>query len=127
MKENTLTESIIGHAIDVHKHFGPGLLENVYKECLFYNLLSAGLQVEKELALPVSYKSVNLECGYRIDLLVEKKIVVEIKSVEKLREIHFAQTLTYLKLGGFKLGLLINFNVSLLKHGINRVINGYSI
>ena len=114
---------VIGHAIDVHSSLGPGLLESAYKECLFYKLVKAGLSVVKEKAMPLIFEEVKLECGYRIDLLVENKLVIEVKSCEALADIHLAQTLTYLKLGNYKLGLLINFNVLKLKDGIKRVIN----
>ena len=123
MTENDISKIIIGLAIEVHKVLGPGLLENTYKECLFYKINQRGLFVEKEKAMPVIFEEVQLDCGYRVDLLVEKKFVIEIKSVESLNEIHLAQTLTYLKLGKYKLGLLINFNEILLKNGIRRVIN----
>ncbi|KAF2514115.1 GxxExxY protein [Flavobacterium zhairuonense] len=123
MTENEISNIIIGLAIDIHKKLGPGLLENVYKECLFYKIKQRGLFVEKEKALPLVFEEVKLDCGYRIDLLVENKFLIEIKSVESLSLNHLAQTLTYLKLGNFKLGLLINFNESLLKNGIRRVIN----
>jgi GxxExxY protein len=122
--ENELSNRIIGCAIDVHRALGPGLLESAYKECLFYKVTAAGIPIEKEKPMPLSFEDVRLNCGYRIDLLVENKLVVEIKSVEALNDIHFAQTLTYLRLGNFKLGLLINFNVVLLKEGIKRIING---
>lgn len=100
------------------------MLESAYQECLFYKISDNGLFVEKEKPMPLVFEEVKLECGYRIDILVEKKLVVEIKSVEALNEVHLAQTLTYMKLGDFKLGLLINFNVARLKDGIKRVING---
>lgn len=124
MDENELSKIVIGLAIQVHKDLGPGLLENTYKECLYYKIQKAGLEVRKEVALPVVYDGVYLECGYRLDLLVENKLVIETKSIEALNEVHLAQVLTYLKLGEFKLGLLINFNVALLKSGIKRVVNG---
>ena len=124
MSENEISQKIIGLAIDIHKKLGPGLLENVYKECLFYKILQSDILVIKEKSMPLIFEGVKLECGYRIDLLVMNKIVIEIKSVEALHDLHFAQTLTYLKLGNFKLGLLINFNVPLLKDGIKRIING---
>lgn len=124
MKENELSHIIIGLAIDVHNALGPGLLESAYQECLFYKINKEGLKVEKEKAMPLIYEDVKLDCGYRIDLLVENKLVIEIKSVVELNDVHLAQTLTYLKLGNFKLGLLINFNVTLLKYGIKRVVNG---
>jgi GxxExxY protein len=123
MKEDELSGIIIGHAIEVHKSLGPGLLESVYKQCLQYQLNTAGLFVEMERSLPVRYKGVMMECGYRIDLLVERKIVIETKSIEALADIHLAQTLTYLRIGNYKLGLLINFNSVLLKDGIKRVVN----
>ena len=124
MSENEITSVIIGAAIEVHKALGPGLLESAYKECLFYKLFQSGLYIEKEKPMSLIFEDVKLECGYRIDLLVEHKVVIEVKSVEALNDIHLAQTLTYMKLGGYKLGLLINFNVLKLKDGIKRVING---
>ncbi|MBS4027758.1 MAG: GxxExxY protein [Ignavibacteriales bacterium] len=124
MNENELAHTIIGIAIEVHSALGPGLLESAYKECLYYKIAQKGLFIEKEKPIPLIFEEVKLDCGYRIDLLVEKKLVLEIKSVEALNDIHLAQTLTYLKLGNFKLGLLINFNVLQLKNGIKRVING---
>jgi GxxExxY protein len=124
MTENELSNKVIGLAIEVHSTLGPGLLENVYKECLFYKLQKAGIVVEKEKPIPVVFEDVKLDCGFRIDLLVENKLIVELKSVKALNEIHLAQTLTYLRLGKFKLGLLINFNVTVLKDGIKRVANG---
>jgi GxxExxY protein len=123
MNENEISNKIIGLAIGVHQVLGPGLLESAYKECLFYKLQRSGIKVEKEKAIPVIFEEVKLDCGYRLDLLVENKVVIEIKSVESLNDVHLAQTLTYLKLGNFKLDLLINFNVSLLKNGIKRVVN----
>lgn len=124
MNENILSQKVIGLAIKVHKALGPGLLENAYKECLYYKINKAGLKVEKEKTMPLIYEDIELDCGYRIDLLIENKLVVEIKSVESLTDIHLAQILTYLRLGNYKLGLLINFNVSVLRNGIKRVING---
>ena len=123
MNENELSNIAIGCAIEVHKALGPGLLENAYQECLYYKLKKEGLNVEKEKAMPLIFEDVKLDIGYRIDLLVESKLVIELKSVESLNDIHLAQTLTYLKLGDYKLGLLINFNVILLKDGIKRVVN----
>jgi GxxExxY protein len=125
MTNSTLTEQIIGCAIKVHKALGPGLLESAYQECLYYELKKLGLYVEKQKQLPLVYEDVKLECGYRIDLLVERQVVIEVKSVEALADIHLAQVLTYLKLSNNRLGLLINFNVTLLKNGVKRVINGY--
>ncbi len=123
MTENEISNIVIGLAIEIHKKLGPGLLENVYKECLFYKIKQRGLLVEKEKSLPLVFEEVNLDCGYRIDLLVEKKFLIEIKALESLTVNHLAQTLTYLRLGNFKLGLLINFNEVLLKNGIRRVAN----
>lgn len=123
MEENELTHKIIGAAMDVHRTLGPGLLESAYQECLYYKLIKQGLSVSKEKAMPLVFEEVKLECGYRIDLLVENSVVIEVKSVEALNDVHLAQTLTYMKLGNFKLGLLINFNVTLLKQGIKRLIN----
>ena len=125
MEDNKITERIIGCAINVHRALGPGLLESAYQECLFYELKKAGLLVEKEKALPLVYEEVKLDCGYRIDLLVERQIVVEIKSVEALNDVHTAQVLTYLKLSKCKIGLLINFNVTQLTNGIKRLYNKY--
>jgi GxxExxY protein len=124
MTENELSNKIIGSAIEIHKALGPGLLESAYKECLYYKLIQQGLKVDKERPMPLIFESAKLDCGYRLDLLVENKVVIEIKSVEALNDIHLAQTLTYLKLGNFRLGLLINFNVLVLKTGIKRVVNG---
>ena len=124
MELNELSGKIIGLGIEVHNALGPGLLESSYKECLYYKIGKSGLYVEKEKPMPLVFENVKLECGYRIDLLVENRFVIEVKSVEALNDIHLAQTLTYLKLGNYKLGLLINFNVVKLKDGIKRVING---
>jgi GxxExxY protein len=124
MTENELSNKIIGLAIEVHTALGPGLLESAYKECLYYKIGKSGLYIEKEKQMPLIFEEVKLECGYRIDLLTEKKLVIEIKSVEALNDIHLAQTLTYMKLGSYKLGLLLNFNVLKLKDGIKRVVNG---
>ena len=123
MIENQLSSQVIGSAIKIHKALGPGLLESAYHTCLHYELTQNGLYVEREKALPLVYEEVKLECGYRVDLLVENKLIVEIKAVENVHPVHTAQLLTYLKLSGCKLGLLINFNVSLLKDGIHRIIN----
>jgi len=123
MTENELSKIVFDAGIRVHKALGPGLLESAYEECLFYELQKVGLYVEKQKALPLIYEDVKLDAGYRIDLLVEKKLVIEIKSVEALNDLHLAQILTYLKLSGCKLGLLINFNSVLFKNGIRRVVN----
>jgi GxxExxY protein len=125
MTENEITEKVIGAAIRVHKELGPGLLESAYRECLYYELKQMGLNVEKEKPLPLIYHEVKLEIGYRVDLLVERKVIVELKSAEALNDVHTAQVLTYLKLNNNKIGLLINFNVSVLIHGIKRLINKY--
>jgi GxxExxY protein len=125
MTDIELTEIIIGCAIDVHKALGPGLLESVYQECLYYKLTQEELFVEKEKPMPVVFEEVELDCGFRLDLLIERRIVIECKSVKALDDVHLAQILTYLKLGDFRTGLLINFNVTLLKNGIKRVKNGY--
>ncbi|MFK8059328.1 MAG: GxxExxY protein [Polaribacter sp.] len=123
MDNNKITEKIIGAAIEVHKALGPGLLESAYQECLYYELKSLGLNVKKEIALPIVYKEIKLNHGYRIDLLVENEIVLELKTVEAFTDVHSAQILTYLKLGNYPLGLLINFHTKLLKNGIKRFIN----
>jgi GxxExxY protein len=120
--ERELSEQIIGAAIEVHKHLGPGLLESAYQVCLERELDLRKIQFEKEIPLAVEYKGMKLGCGYRLDLLIERKIVVELKSVESIEDIHKAQLLTYLRLSGCKIGLLINFNVPLLKNGIERMV-----
>ena len=122
---NDLTSSVIESAIRVHKALGPGLLESSYKECLAYELIKKGLIVEKEKPVPLIYEEVKLECGYRIDLLINNELVLELKSVDAIADIHIAQTLTYMKLMNIKYGLLMNFNVVLLKDGIKRLINKY--
>jgi GxxExxY protein len=122
MTDNEITHAIIGAAIEVHKYLGPGLLESAYEECLVHELSLRNLRFERQKPIPVVYKETKLECGYRIDLLVEDKIVVELKAVEGLAPIHDAIVLTYLRLSGHKLGLLINFNVPTLKEGIRRFI-----
>jgi GxxExxY protein len=124
MNENEISNQVLGIALKVHTALGPGLLESAYKSCLFYDINEMGLSVQREKPMPLMYKNVRMECGYRIDLLIENKFVIEIKSVEALTDVHFAQTLTYMKLGNYKLGFLINFNVLKLKDGIKRVING---
>jgi len=125
MEENQITEIVIGCAIKVHKSLGPGLLESAYEECLFYELSKTKLQVEKQKPLPLIYEEVKLECGYRTDIIVDSKVVIEIKAVEALNDIHLAQVLTYLKLSKCKVGLLINFNVLKLTDGLRRVVNNY--
>ena len=123
MEINQLTELILGCAFSVHSALGPGLLESAYEECLYYELKQTGLKVEKQKALPLVYKEVKLDAGYRMDLLIENRVVVEIKSIEAFTDVHIAQVLTYLKLSGCKIGLLINFNVTSLKNGIKRLAN----
>ncbi len=119
---NQLTQNIIGAAMDLHRALGPGLLESAYRGCLYRELTLRGVPFEKERPLPVEYKGVRLECGYRLDLLVANTVVVEVKAVEMLAPVHEAQLLTYLRLGGWQVGLLINFNVVLLKDGIRRKV-----
>lgn len=118
-----LTKEVIGVAIKVHKALGPGLLESAYQEVLYYELVKHGFDVKKEVPMPLVYENVKLDCGYRIDLLVNNELVIELKAVEALNDVHMAQILTYMKLGNYKLGLLINFNAALLKDGIKRIIN----
>jgi GxxExxY protein len=122
---NRITETIIGAAIDVHRALGPGLLESAYEACLVFELVERGLKVEQQKPLPVVYREVKLDCGYRLDLLVEETVIVEIKAVDNLMPIHEAQLLSHLKLSGCKVGLLINFNVKVLKNGIRRLVCGY--
>jgi GxxExxY protein len=121
---NKITEAVIGAAIEVHRNLGPGLLESAYRECLRYELLQREYEVFQEVPLPLIYKGVKLDCGYRLDLLVNDAVIVEIKSVESLAPIHEAQLLSYLKISGGKIGLLLNFNVKMLKYGgIKRLAN----
>ena len=117
-----LTERIIGFAIEVHRHLGPGLLESAYEECLCYELQQSGLMFRRQVPLPVIYKAVRLDCGYRIDVVVEKRVILELKTVERLVPVHDAQLLTYLKLSGLKTGLLLNFNAPVLREGIRRFV-----
>ena len=119
---NKLTQQIIGAAIEVHRHLGPGLLESAYETCLAYELQELGLSFERQRALPLVYKEMRLDQGYRVDLLVERKAVVELKVVEQIAPVHEAQVLSYLRFSGCKIGLLLNFNVKLLKDGIRRFI-----
>ena len=125
MIENEISRQIIGAAIEVHKQLGPGLLESSYEACLAYELRQLGLEVKTQVALPVIYKDVKLDVGYRIDLIVENKVIIEVKAVESLADIHTAQLLTYLKLTDLKLGLLINFNHVRVASGVKRILNGY--
>lgn len=123
MTPNELSNKMIGIAIEVHRHLGPGLLESAYRECLAYELRENGLYAQKEKPMPIVHTGIRLDHGYRMDLLIENTLVVEIKTVEVLTDVHLAQILTYLRLGNYPLGLLINFNVTLLKNGLKRVIN----
>jgi GxxExxY protein len=123
MRESELTERIIGAAIEVHRHLGPGLLESAYEECLCHELNLNGLRFQRQVSLPVSYKGLRLDCAYRLDLLVEDLVIVEIKALDEMAPIHQAQLLTYLKAAGKQIGLLMNFNVAMLKDGLKQVIN----
>jgi GxxExxY protein len=123
MTENELSRVVFDCALKVHQTLGPGLLEGAYEECLFYELKKTGLEIQKQKPLPLIYEEVKLDVGYRLDIIVENKLILEIKSVDALNDIHFAQLLTYLKLTNCRLGLLINFNVVLIKNGIKRVVN----
>jgi GxxExxY protein len=120
---DNLTSQILKCAFEVHTALGPGLLESAYKECLSYKLAKSGLYIEKEKAIPIVFEDIKLECGYRLDILVENQIVIELKSIEALNDVHLAQVLTYLKLGNYKIGYLMNYNVSSLKNGIKRIVN----
>ena len=124
MDENEIAKIVFESALKVHKSLGPGLLESAYEECLFYELKKHDFKVERQVVLPLIYEEVKLSAGYRIDIIIENKFIIEIKAVEALNDVHFAQVLTYLRLSKCKLGFLINFNVSLLKNGVKRVING---
>ena len=123
MGPNEISERIIGAAIEVHRILGPGLLESAYESCLMQELILKGLTAERQKVLPVYYKGINIDCGYRIDILVEDMVIVELKSIDHIQPIHEAQLLSYLKISGLKLGLLINFNVDMLIHGIKRIVN----
>jgi len=121
---NELSGKVIGCAIEVHKHLGPGLLESAYEECLCYEFALRGIPYERQKALPIEYKGRKLDCGYRLDVVVGNEIILELKACEKIEPIHQAQLLTYLKLSGLPMGLLMNFNVPALKDGIKRILNG---
>lgn len=123
MTENEISYKIIGAALEIHKNIGPGLLESAYENALSFDLREMGFDVKQQVPMPFIYKDIQLEVGYRIDLTVDNKVLIEIKSVENMAPVHFAQTLTYLKLSGMKLGLLINFNTNVLKEGIHRIVN----
>ena len=122
MKHEELSKEIIGAAIEVHKLLGPGLLESAYEDCMVYELKIKGLNLERQKAVPVVYKSIKLDCGYRLDILVENKIIIEIKSIDAMAPVHEAQILTYMKFSGVNVGLLINFNVTILKNGLKRYV-----
>ncbi|NOZ62230.1 MAG: GxxExxY protein [Calditrichaeota bacterium] len=122
-RENELSKLIIGSAIEVHRHLGPGLLESAYEECLCRELSINNIAFERQMPLPINYKGIKLDCSYRLDIVVEKQVIVELKAIEQITPIHQAQLLTYLKLSHLKLGLLINFNVPVLKDGIKRMVN----
>lgn len=121
-ENDPLTERIIGFAIEVHRHLGPGLLESAYEECLCYELKQNGINFRRQVPLPVVYKAVRLDCGYRIDVVVEGQVILELKSVERLMPIHDAQVLTYMRLSGMRAGLLLNFNTAVLKNGLRRLM-----
>ena len=121
--ENELSIIVFNCALKVHQNLGPGLLESAYEECLYYELKKTKFDIQKQIALPLIYEEVKLDIGYRLDIIIENKLILEIKSVEALNDIHFAQLLTYLKLTDCKLGMLMNFNVALIKNGIKRVVN----
>jgi GxxExxY protein len=125
MTESEITERIIGCAIEVHRNLGPGLLESAYKLCLEYELKKQGLKVEREKPIPLCYDNLTIDCAYRLDLLVDDSVAVEIKSVEKLEDVHLSQVITYLRLTECEVGLLINFNVKMLKNGLRRIVNTY--
>jgi len=122
MEFDPLSKEIIGCAIEVHKLLGPGLLESAYEECLVYELLNKSYQIDRQKPIPVMYKNIRLDCGYRLDLLVEKRIIVELKSIDEITLVHEAQILTYMRFSNIKIGLLINFNVTLLKNGLKRFV-----
>jgi GxxExxY protein len=125
MREDEITSKVIGAGIEVHKVLGPGLLESAYEECLCYELSQIGLSFERQVDLPVIYKGVHLDCGYRMDLVVENSVIVEIKAVEQIIKIHEAQLLSYLKLYGKTVGLLLNFHSPILKNGLKRIVNNF--
>ena len=124
-KLNQITEAIIGAAVDIHRTLGPGLLESAYEACLVFELAERGLKIEQQKPLPIVYREVKLDCGYRLDILVEESVIVEVKSIDQIAPIHKAQLLSYLKLSGCKVGLLINFNVKVLKDGVVRMVNDF--
>lgn len=124
LHENEISQIVFDSGLKIHRNLGPGLLESAYEECLFYELSKTGLLIEKQKAMPLVYENVRLDIGYRLDLMVERKVIIEVKSCESLNDVHLAQVLTYLKLSGCRLGLLINFNTKLFKNGYKRILNG---
>ena len=124
-KINRITEKIIGCAIEIHRNLGPGLLESAYEECLCYELKQVGLEFKRQVPLPVIYKGINLECGYRMDIVIEDLVIVEIKAIERILPVHEAQLLSYLKIYNKKVGLLMNFHVPILKSGLKRIVNNF--
>ena len=125
MDDNAIGEKVLGCALAVHRALGPGLLENAYEACLSYELSKCGLEHQRRLALPIFYDGVRIDLGYRLDLLVASRVVIEVKAIDKITDIHRAQLLSYLKLGGYRVGYVLNFNVKMLKDGICRLINGF--
>jgi len=123
MHENQIADGIVDAAFKVHRHFGPGLLESAYEACLAFELLEMGFKVEKQIALPLVYREVKLDTGYRLEIWVERKVIIEVKAVEEIHPVHMAQMITYLKLTGNHLGLIMNFHSALLKDGMRRVVN----
>ncbi len=121
--EEKLTREIIGAAIEIHRHLGPGLLESAYEECLCHELQLRGLSFERQKPLPLEYKGIKLDCGYRIDIMVENKVILELKCVGSITPVHEAQLLTYLRLSGLKIGLILNFHVSLMRDGVKRLVS----
>jgi GxxExxY protein len=126
-RSDALSGGVIGACIEVHRHLGPGLLESAYEQCLGYELDLRGFEVQRQLQIPVHYKGLDLDCGYRIDLLVNRQLLIEVKAVERLLPVHEAQMITYLKLMGLPLGLLVNFHVPALRHGLRRLVNSSSV
>ncbi len=125
MENSYLSKEIIGCAIEVHRSIGPGMLESAYEECLAYELMKKGLKIERQKPIPIVYKDIKLECGYRLDLLVEDTFILELKSVDEIAPVHQAQILTYMRFAKIRYGLIINFNVTVLKNGIRRYVLGY--
>ena len=122
MEENSITKAVLKAAFTVHTQLGPGLLESAYEACLFYEIIQLGLEVDRQVPMPLIYKEIKMETGYRLDLLVQRRVIVEVKTIETFTDVHIAQMITYLKLSNCKIGLLINFHVSSLKNGIKRII-----